>query len=122
MHKYGKIVKDQPTFLNGSYFLLLPSYLANKVHSLVEESVQREVLHTIVKEYIFPIQNGFSPLYFASQNGHTDVVDILLRKGADVNQITTNEVCAYSKPLCLSVPIMRCSLLTLGAHAQRGLQ
>ena len=40
------------------------------------------------------IQNGGSPLYAASQEGHTDVVDILLRKGADVNQTTTSEVCA----------------------------
>ena len=40
----------------------------------------------------FIIQDGFSPLYVASGYGHTDVVDILLRKGADVNQTTTNEV------------------------------
>ena len=89
---------------------------------LFHEMTNKCTCQCIVKEYIFPIQNGFSPLYFASQNGHTDVVDILLRKGADVNQTTTNEVCAYNKPLCLSVPIMRCSLLALGAHAQRGLQ
>ena len=43
---------------------------------------------------IFSIQDGLSPLYAASQNGHTDVVDILLRKGADVNQTTTDDVCA----------------------------
>ena len=52
MHKHGKIVKDKPTFLNGSYFLLLPSYLANKVHSLVEESVQREVLHKAYNAHV----------------------------------------------------------------------
>ena len=40
------------------------------------------------------LQDGYSPLCVASQNGHTDVVDILLRKGADVNQATTEEVCA----------------------------
>ena len=40
------------------------------------------------------LQKGFSPLYVASQEGHTDVVDILLRKGADVNQTATDEVCA----------------------------
>ena len=39
------------------------------------------------------IQDGLSPLYVASHEGHTDVVDILLRKGADVNQTTTDEVC-----------------------------
>ena len=31
------------------------------------------------------IQSGATPLYIASQNGHKDVVTILLRNGADVN-------------------------------------
>ena len=30
-----------------------------------------------------------NPLYVASQEGHTDVVDILVKAGADVNQATT---------------------------------
>ena len=30
-------------------------------------------------------QNGTSPLYIASQNGHTQIVELLLRKGADPN-------------------------------------
>ncbi|CAI8051151.1 Ankyrin repeat and KH domain-containing protein CBG24701, partial [Geodia barretti] len=30
-----------------------------------------------------------SPLYVASQEGHSDVVDILLEAGADVHQATT---------------------------------
>ena len=48
-----------------------------------------------INNIIFHIQKGCSALYVASQNGHTDVVDILLKKGADVNQTTTNdEVCA----------------------------
>ena len=34
-------------------------------------------------------QNGGSPLYFASQYGHTEVVDVLLNAGADVHQATT---------------------------------
>ena len=42
-----------------------------------------------------------------SQKGHTDVVDILLRKEADVNQTTTDEVCAtinlcvYHNMMCI---------------------
>ena len=32
----------------------------------------------------FP-QSGSTPLFMASQNGHTDVVKILLANGADVN-------------------------------------
>ncbi|CAI8017377.1 Protein TANC2, partial [Geodia barretti] len=35
---------------------------------------------------------GASPLYVASQEGHSDVVDILLEAGADVHQATT-KVC-----------------------------
>ena len=34
------------------------------------------------------VQDDISPLYVASQEGHTDVVDILLRSGADVHQTT----------------------------------
>ena len=34
----------------------------------------------------FPLtQDGSTPLYIASQNGCTDVVNILIRNGADVN-------------------------------------
>ena len=34
----------------------------------------------------FPLtQDGISPLYVASKNGHSDVVNILIRNGGDVN-------------------------------------
>ena len=33
-------------------------------------------------------QDGGTPLYMASQNGHTNVVDVLLRHGADPNLAT----------------------------------
>ena len=42
----------------------------------------------------FTVQDGVSPLYVASQNGHTDVVDLLVKAGADV-PLTTTEVYAY---------------------------
>ena len=45
-----------------------------------------EVNHT---SYSLTVQDGCSPLYVASQEGHSDVVDILLVAGADVHQATT---------------------------------
>ena len=40
------------------------------------------------------VQDGFSPVYVASQMGHTDVVDVLVKAGADVNQ-TLTKVCQW---------------------------
>ena len=34
-------------------------------------------------------QNGGSPVYAASQNGHIEVVDLLVQAGADINLATT---------------------------------
>ena len=39
--------------------------------------------------YSLTLQDGVSPLYIASGYGHSDVVDILLKAGADVHQATT---------------------------------
>ena len=36
-------------------------------------------------------QNGSSPVFIASQSGHTDIVDLLIDTGADIN-LTTIEV------------------------------
>ena len=33
-----------------------------------------------------PLQNGASPLFIASQEGHSEVVDVLVKNGADINQ------------------------------------
>ena len=35
---------------------------------------------------IMCLQDGASPLYIASQEGHCDVVDILLKNGVNINQ------------------------------------
>ena len=43
---------------------------------------------------LFCLQDGVSPLYAASGEGHTDVVDILIKAGADIHQAT--EVCIIS--------------------------
>ena len=38
------------------------------------------------------LQRGFSPVYVASKNGHTEVVDLLVQAGADIHLATTDEV------------------------------
>ena len=43
----------------------------------------------VVTSYSLTVQGGISPLYTASECGHTAVVDILLEAGADVHQATT---------------------------------
>ena len=35
-------------------------------------------------------QDGATPLYMASQNGHSDVVNVLIRIGADVCNLACN--------------------------------
>ena len=35
------------------------------------------------------MQDGTSPVYIASQNGHTDVVDLLVQAGAEINLAET---------------------------------
>ena len=35
------------------------------------------------------LQNGCSPVFVASHNGHTDVVDLLVQAGADIHLATT---------------------------------
>ena len=47
-------------------------------------------VHTLVYNiFSLIIQNGLNPLCVASQEGYTDVVDILVKAGADVHQTST---------------------------------
>ena len=48
-----------------------------------------DTCHNDCFTYTITIQDGLSPLYVASEYGHTDVVDILVKEGADVNQAAT---------------------------------
>ena len=47
------------------------------------------VFHTLAIFCFSQTQNGYSPVYPASQNGHTEVVDLLVKAGADINLATT---------------------------------
>ena len=50
------------------------------------------VYHTLTIFCCCQTQNGISPVYTASLKGHTEVVDLLVQAGADINLATTNEV------------------------------
>ena len=49
---------------------------------------------TFIDVMYFPLtQNGATPLYITSQNGHSNVVNILIKNGAKVN-VATNVRCS----------------------------
>ena len=50
------------------------------------------VFHTLTIFCCCQTQDGFSPVYLASQKGHTEVVDLLVQAGADIHLATTEEV------------------------------
>ena len=47
------------------------------------------VFHTLTIFCCCQTQNGLSPVYVASLKGHTEVVDLLVQAGADINLATT---------------------------------
>ena len=62
----------------------------------------------------FSLQIGYTPLHYASRNGHTDVVELLIEHGAqvDVPAGVSRSVCRYGGPE--SDPTLRlsdCNLL-----------
>ena len=48
------------------------------------------------------MQDCLSPVYAASQEGHTEVVDLLVQAGADIHLATTDEVHVSTVKLVLS--------------------
>ena len=47
------------------------------------------VFHTLTIFCCCQTQDGASPVYVASQEGHTEVVDLLVQAGADIHLATT---------------------------------
>ena len=47
-----------------------------------------------------PVQDGFTALHVASQNGHSGVARMLLEAKADVNKKTHVSVIVYSDGVC----------------------
>ena len=55
------------------------------------------VFHTQTIFCCCQTQNGGSPMYAASENGHTEVVDLLVQAGADIHLATTEvHVCTHT--------------------------
>ena len=50
------------------------------------------VFHTLTIFCCCQTQDGFSPVYAASQKGHTEVVDLLVQAGADIHLASTDQV------------------------------
>ena len=50
------------------------------------------VFHTLTIVCCCQTQDCYSPVYAASKNGHTEVVDLLVQAGADIHLATTDEV------------------------------
>ena len=61
------------------------------------------VFHTLTKFCYCQTQDGYSPVYVASQEGHTEVVDLLVQAGADINLATTDEVHVSTHTVSCSV-------------------
>ena len=67
------------------------------------------MIHSIlwyVCHHLFLTQDGTTPLNSASENGHSDIVNTLIRNGADINRphyvgrgLTYHSVCSSLSPL-----------------------
>ena len=52
------------------------------------------VFHTLTIFCCYQTQDGYSPVHVASEEGHTEVVDLLVHAGADIHLASTDEVYA----------------------------
>ena len=73
---------------------------ATKIHSVLSSACSalnfRHIESVLIVFHTLTIfcqtQNGVSPVYAASENGHTEVVDLLVQARADIHLATTDEV------------------------------
>ncbi|MCP4370086.1 MAG: hypothetical protein GY797_18520 [Deltaproteobacteria bacterium] len=64
-------------------------------------------------------ENGYSPLYMASMDGHAEIVKLLLEAGADVNKASTNGITPlYSASVAGTIKVVRL-LLEAGADVNK---
>lgn len=46
------------------------------------------VIGFILANVVFPLQNGYTPLHQAAQQGNTHIINVLLQNGAKPNAMT----------------------------------
>ena len=60
------------------------------------------------------MQNGWSPLHVASQEGHLDVVRTLIEAGANIDQ--ADKVSTHTYTCMTSNPVIKYSVIVIHSH------
>ena len=101
--------------MDGNYRTVLLSACANGHRAVAELLIHKGAsinyqdklkvrhIHSQIKSYSSYIhflfhrntQAGFTPLHYASQNGHTDIVELLIDHGAHIDVPTKVQVTAH---------------------------
>ena len=75
----SKCTPDSPSTLASASLVVSNNWKCLKI-----KETKKKLLDELVIFLIFLLQNEWTPLYIAAQNGHTDVVAKLLESGADL--------------------------------------
>lgn len=68
----------------------------------------------LLKNFQYETTDNLSPLHLASRNGHTNVVEVLLSAGVNVNILTTSGTALHEAALCGKDSVVK-TLLDAGA-------
>lgn len=71
----------------------------------------------LLKPFQYESTGHLSPLHLASRNGHTNVVEVLLSAGVNVNILTSSGTALHEAALCGKDPVVK-TLLDAGADLE----